>query len=368
MKDRLGTFFIFIAFFSSYSGTSLFAYAIFSSFLIINLNRMKFIYSDIIISIMIGLFLFSKMLEVNIQHAFIIARYSFGFYLFYLLLRQKWFVPKINHEIYLLLFSIFVTLEAILINTILPPNMWPNYPSAQLQYIVLQTGYLRPYSIGTNASVTSTLLVVMLFYQSVTFGFTSGISKYSRMLAFLAVILCNSGTGYILLGVYIVLRERKNISVYFASISIGLTILYFESYQASLSAFLYKLSSFYFLDSYELFLMQLGDYISKFNPTFYSLLFGSQQYSEMGEVALGGDLGIVNFIYFTGMSGIIVYSFVILLNYGKFNIIPIIILAIGSMHYGALFTMPGQFIFAYIISTRPGEDARNIVPSDEQIE
>lgn len=157
-----------------YFGTSLPVYGIVLLWLIILLitypENIKISYLDPIIIILLILWLCFKTQQSSTNASFVLFRYYFGFIFFYIFFKTV--NVKLNFNILLLIISSCIVIEALLVNTILPPSLLPNYPtSTRGESFSFETQifgfYQRPYSIGGNASVTGTLVVILLFL----FGF-----------------------------------------------------------------------------------------------------------------------------------------------------------------------------------------------------
>lgn len=69
----------------------------------------------------------------------------------------------ININKILLLLSAEILFEFLLINTVVPTSILPNYP--KLDDEIMTGSFFRVYSIGCNATTTSTILIMLLAYR-----------------------------------------------------------------------------------------------------------------------------------------------------------------------------------------------------------
>ena len=79
-------------------------------------------------------------------------------------------------------------------------------------------------------------------------------------------------------------------------------------------------------------------------------IFGTQIYWPIRIV--GGDFSLISMLNAVGVLGFILYFFIIFLFGKNFKNIAFLILIFGSLHYGAIMSICGQFVLAMIISKK----------------
>ena len=70
---------------------------------------------------------------------------------------------------------------------------------------------------------------------------------------------------------------------------------------------------------------------------------------------MGGDFQLVSFLEVNGVVGLVVLLLAILLNVNKNNWLPVSILLLGILHYGVMFSFPGQFMFGFFLAMGKGD-------------
>jgi hypothetical protein len=334
---------IILALFSTYSGVSGGAYLIFVFLFSINAHRVKFSYFDLGLLFAAIVFFFVKFNELGFIDSLILTKYSFGFLLFFFYFKQEWFSHNKKIEVWLRLLIIFVIIEALLINTVMSPKDFLHFPNEHLKFMLNHEGYLRPYSIGGNATITGALIVTLLSLMNLELGKTPHKVNKNIMYFFtlLSIILVSSGTVFLALAIYLVFHwTRIGITV------VLLFVLFLQSSYFEYFPILEKISFEYVGSIVVHMYSQIEGYFLIYDYSFKGIIFGNSGESLL----LGGDIAIFNYIYYTGFFGILIYLSVIFSGTNRANIIPIILLLFGSMHYGTIFSTPGQIVFAFMIS------------------
>lgn len=338
----------------SYFGVAYPAYPLIIVALILFLNRLQYDKFDVLILLLILIFLSLKLFEDSIPSSLLTLKYFLGFWVFYLLFRQNFNSLKINFNFLLISISVILIFEAILINTILPATFWPNFPKGpegELEHMGLYFGfYQRPYGIGTNASITTTLIVCLLLIRDKVHIPDSMVSRFATFMSVIAVIISLSGTGFFLLIMYYVLKKLKFIRIAMTlllSLSFFL-IIFLVLPKGELYEGLYKISPEYngfliLLKSEQIF----EAYSSNYN--LWDLLLG-KKWIIGDPMPLGGDFGLLNFIVYGGIITILLHISIIIKRLNRLNFLVILILLVGAVHYAAIFSTPGQIIFSFCLA------------------
>jgi hypothetical protein len=299
-----------------------------------NLNRQFLFFS----TLAIGVYLF-KSFSPN---ADLLIRYwqvYFGFLIFYLLFYSS--SNTVSIENVAILISMTVIIEALLINTIMPVSLMLNMPThdgilIEGHYTNYFGFYQRPYGPGTNPSMTSTLLVVL---------YTLIKRKSVKWLVFSAVTLSASTTGYVLLLIAYFILNPVNFRGLSYLIMIGLLAFILSALD---DYFLYRISPAYLMTIAE---YTLDQYLSHLKPDNYSLLIGTN-YLVDGEPFYQSDNGWAPFFYTNGLIILIAYLLTPFWKGSYQKKAPYIIFLLGAIHYPAIFSLPGQVIFALLLSNR----------------
>ncbi|WP_260260056.1 hypothetical protein [Vibrio intestinalis] len=262
-------------------------------------------------------------------------RFYFGFMCFYIYFKSGVYFP-IKKILLLLIF--LVPLEAVLINTVISPFSMPNFPSEDAYSHFNLYGYQRPYSFGGNASVSSSIFVVLLSMVS--------LSSFRKYAAIGVVFIFSSGTGFISLIVSFLLKRIRLLALFFVFI-LSLFVLFYSDIIFFVDSLGLKLNSQYvnFLIDYKL--GQIYHHFDGFNQVDYFI--GNLESIKTG---YGGDFA---WLYFLKSYGIISFCFLIffvLSKVTKETIIPIIISLIATFHYPVIFFLPGQIILGYLLAAK----------------
>jgi hypothetical protein len=239
----------------------------------------------------------------------------------------------VAHACILLLLVEFISSNAMGIH-------WPNR-SHEFYWDSL-AGIARAYGFGGNASVTVVLLVAlsaMLF------------SGYLRDIAVFLMSL--NTTGFIVIYVKAMLQSKVGGKIIFslvalATICSGVFLADYYKYP-----FLEKLSTSYMSYVYEFKKSQVLTTINSLGIR--DFLFG-QSLRDVGLGLRTGDFQALDFFLFNGFFGVALFVLIVGANVNKRNVIPVILLLLGSFHYQVIFSFPGQIIFGWILArSRSGE-------------
>jgi hypothetical protein len=264
----------------------------------------------------------------------------FGFIIFYIMFSAM--KGAVNKETIGIMMALFIISEAILINTVVDPHLLGNFPSFNGvipdDHLTSYFGfYRRPYGYGTNASMTSTMLVVMYSISDRT--------KTKRLLA-TAILLSASITGYglFLIALFLVSKRKVLITIVLGSLLIAIQIILQQidvhfAYRVS-PQFVWMIIEYAFEQNLNL-----------LRPDDYSILFGTN-YLIDGEAIYLTDNGMAPFFYTNGLLLTFAYLGTPFWQGSYKSKIPFILLFVGIFHYPAIFTMPGQVLFALLLTNK----------------
>lgn len=309
-----------ISFFYYYIG--LIAYS--SYLLIINIGNIKFRRVELyILFAVITLFLYKIYANESSNYLYQF-RYYWGFILYYLIFKND---IKINIKKLLLTLAIITIIEAIFINTFISATILPNYPNSEGESFGHFSGtgdYQKPYSFGGNPSVTGICLLTMLAITNNGFIVT--------LISTIAILATYSTTAYLALIFYSTIQYNIK---YALLLLIGLFFTAMSSISNRISIeYIHKIienkfmNIFVFFDSENLFL-------------------GSNKYIDYG-----GDFSLLSFCNSYGLIGFLIFLSLIIINTNKRNLYPLLILFIGTLHYGVIFSLPGQILFSYVLNMK----------------
>jgi hypothetical protein len=278
-------------------------------------------------------------------HQIKITKNYFGFFLFYLLFNQNNTPFRINLHKLLLLLSILYIAEAVLINTIVPPNYFPNSPPdfRPGHYTKILGFYQRPFGLWGNPSMSSTIIVSLIAASDKLLVR----HKTVKLLAMFAVLLSLSGTGYVLLGAYLFFSAEGKYKILIGSL---LAIVY--SLLVNLQATQWLVSRITPEQLVLLGQIVLNQFLTVyyvFDQSLSSIVFG-KTFLPTESVPFADDIGILPFIMVNGVLGLLIWVLFLTKRINRVNWLPVFILLLGTLHYTALFQVGGQIIFGYILS------------------
>jgi hypothetical protein len=268
---------------------------------------------------------------------------------------------NINVDNLIILFFIFVLCEALLINIFINPFQYlPNYPKnvfendITLGHVTNFMGfYQRPYSIGMNASCSSTIMCGLLLNRAILIKSKIITNRKSiELIGFVTILLFASGVGLTLYFFYYLYKRNlftKKRIFYF----ILIIILLYNFYNFFIALFsddsiLQKVSSGYMNYLYEFKLEQLSEVLGILRDTSNSIWIG-QFFEDKSQVIIQSDFAWNNFFQCTGLLGLFIFFLFLYKKINTHNSLPIILLLLSAFHYGGIFTLPGQIIFANLL-------------------
>lgn len=268
-------------------------------------------------------------------------RFFWGFFVFLLFFSSENHVGRPGGVNYAPFFRVMVDLLLILLLVeFLTSNIfvsqWPNRQHDFLSDI--EHGVGRAYGFGGNASVTSVLVIVLC---SVLFR--------SNVRDILALGMATSATGALVFVAKLFARA-KNPSIVLSVLAGAAVFVSFSKQIADFSGFraLEKISLDYFLHIVGVKMNQIHVVLA--GQTSMSELILGQPF-ELNSLR-AGDFQLLDYLVFNGFVGVVLLAIVISLFVNSFNILPISLLLIGSIHYQSAFSIPGQIILAWLLSLK----------------
>lgn len=385
-------------------------YLIIITYIILNFKNLEFTFSQIIsILFLTSYFIVINSYNENLSVVLKNFQYWFGV-IFFLIFINNYKIPNSIYR-YLFLFLCFQLLaEIITINLFLDQINFLRYTYANKFFGF----YVRP--IGFAGSTSSSITIICAIFCFLKYNINYEFKKYEYFLFILCVLLSLSHTGfiiYLLILVYdMITQEKNNFKILILGFCLIILVLIFQelftsnvrspfnhlkeviglkiltlkivllemklsfnhsqdSYSINLFSELFsqnnlnnfsinelKSSSSYFREiprkefysGYEFIISDLEK--SKIiNPKLIEESFwGSQIYWPMRIV--GGDLALASMIEALGIVGFALYSLLIFVFGRNLKNVAFIILIIGSLHYGIIMSLCGQFVMALIIANR----------------
>lgn len=281
-------------------------------------------------------------------------KYYFGFILFLLIFQSS--SNKINNSLNLLFVLLFISIiaEYFIINyELLPIEYWFNVTHSDGTMLHPQTmGDMRPYGIGKNATITATLLTVLYVHimTEVNHKYLNSFKKRVLFTVFYiaTIVLLRSGLGFFIsmIAIYFVVANTSKKRFFYTVIFAILFVITFYIVESNLSGFSrFSISYLDYLIGFkkeQIFVSLLPE-----NYGYIEFLFGA-----LNQRGFTNDIGWIPFFYSVGFVGLLLYLFILLVNVNRYNKKSLFILLLGAFHYAAIFSIPGQILFAYLLSRR----------------
>ena len=300
--------------------------------LYLNIFIKKFLFNqiDVLIYPIITCIFVYNLLFSHIDFIFSFQFY-FGFILFYSFFKKN----KIyNFNIIFIIVTVFIWIEFLLINTVISPELLPNHPDLSASsHHSTNVIFNRPYSFGCNASVSSSLFVVIFYLTSDKFK-----NFLTHLLFIITITIFMSGTGMICLAIFYFSKLLKLVFILLFLIPL---IYYIHQFP-----FFYKISYEYFAILLDYKLYQLSMIFE--NYVFLSFLFGD--IDGISLEAYGSDFGWPIFVSCYGIIGLFIVLSIIFYNINKSNFLPIFILLISTFHYPTIFFFTDQVFLGYLLN------------------
>lgn len=264
-------------------------------------------------------------------------RYFLGLILFYFFFKK---INDINFDHIFILLTVIIVTECLLINTIIDASLMPNIPDRLYDIRsgnshLLDAGYLeqgiyqRPFGPGGLASSTSAVYITVLLL-------TSRYTLIKDILAASVIIMLHNGTGYLSFLIYVFFKRR----MYFLLLPLLIPLLIYFDFT---DIFIRKIGTDYMTELIILKFAEINSYYD--NSSLSKIILGSGNFADQG-----GDFKLFALIRILGLAYAMFLLTWILTKVNRFNYLPLILLGIMSVHYGGVFSVPGQFLFAYLLS------------------
>ncbi len=300
--------------------------------------------------IMVGLMLFvfiimKYSLLADGSQVGVLFRYFFGWIFVYLFLYYS--KARVDINKFIMVYTIEILLEAFLVNAILSPDYFFNYPDKTHHRTAFMGFYQRVYSVGVNASISSTILALLYAYRDscIKLGEKLG-NKKIEILVFFSFLAFASGTGFCLY--LILLLYRYNLlrpKTFIVGVLLFILLLILATTYAEQGSLLSRFSGIYMERLWELKSMQIEEGLDWARQ---GSLFLGTDYKGV-DLQIYGDFALRDLFVswgFVGLAILLIFSF---RRMNKCNRIPVLIGILGLFHYGGIFCFPGQLCFAYAL-------------------
>lgn len=254
-------------------------------------------------------------------------------------------VIDVNKLIIALNIEIFI--EAILINTVLPANYLPNYPD--LDYLITTGQIARVYSVGCNASKTATILTMLLSYREIMrMNRFVADNRIIEVISFISIIVLGSGVGFLLYILYLIFKYQllRMRYIIFCMILMYFLFQFSKSISMNQDSIFQRFSYEYFEYILDYKKLQIDYLIQEYNVS--NKIFGSTL-KNVDDPIIWGDFAWIEYYISVGLFGIVVFLLTIYKYINNMNWFPVFIGILGAFHYGGIFSLPGQMVFAYVL-------------------
>jgi hypothetical protein len=204
-------------------------------------------------------------------------------------------------------------------------------------------GYMRSYGFLKNPTMTATFIVAIFLINNIDSSLKSRFTIYFDYIALsLAIIALGSGFGYFLLAIVFLLKfnKIKNNKTYIIFLSlVSIFVLIFNSFDED-TFYRFSIKNVFLLIDYKYNTLVISN-----NYSIANILFGNFNIRNFST-----DMGLYSLYYGCGIAGLIIYLICYLNNKKSIYFIPISVLYFGMLHYPAIFSIPGQILFAHLIT------------------
>lgn len=350
-NNNITTFLVALIFFIQYLGVGVYGQVLVILLILLHIVNRKFHtltnFDTIFLLSIVSVFLI-KALNIGIVNSVLILKFYFGFILFYIFFKITKF--QLNYKLFFILTCIISSIDFILINTIVPIQMMKNVPGGELNLSAqdIRGDFYRCYGLGSSPTVSATIIVVLLasvfYYQKRQY-------KDKYILFTIAVLtMFGSGTGFLLFFIFLFMRFKlyKGLKLWFGLLILTLFVFVLMLIDQSANGGLLSRISIVYLDFLiDLKVEQTSEVLVKIHESIIQSLFGYNYTSNEG-LRIMSDFGWLDILEACGYLGtILIWIFVIVKK--KFFNPPVLLLMIGVFHYPALFSIPGQMLFAALL-------------------
>jgi hypothetical protein len=215
---------------------------------------------------------------------------------------------------------------------------WPNR-SHELGVDTESGSLARAYGFGGNATVTSTLLIALgaLLYAG----------KFMRDIATLGLATSGTGLFVFLLKSALMLKTRHLLmaAALFTGFYITVWVDLLESELRDSYSALGKFSLDYISVLFDIKYEQYQSIMARING--FQLIFG-QAFTDPS--LRTGDTQLLDFLTFNGLFGVAMLVLIVAKCMNKANRVPLFLVLAGTMHYQVIFSLPGQILFAWVLT------------------
>jgi len=374
---KLSSLSLFAFFFIPYIGLISPAYGLMILMIFLSIGKeFKLSYYDFFYLLALLVFVALKFNQVGVYIGEAILRYYLGIVIVYYFVK----INSADLDIQKLLFAfcVCVMIEAVVINIFFDPfHYLPNYPknvyleNLTSHYTKFMGFYQRPYSVGMNASSSATILCAMLIYRHVLITSKEIIAdRKIEIMGGIVVLLFASGVGLCLYFFYLLFKfqlltvKRMLWLFVLCFLLVNYYDVLFELFTSD--SIFQKVSAGYmnFLVEYKT--MQISDVIDLLREDGSSMLVG-RAFQEKAEIILQSDFAWNDLFLCLGVGGVALFILFFINKVNKYTIFPILLFVLGAFHYGGVFTLAGQIIFAQILYHHYGNVNKKALAQELQV-
>lgn len=301
-----------------------------------------------IIFLVVLMFFLSKLIESQNLRVLILTFFSyFGFIFIYFFIKHSKVFQYISFKNLFFLLVGVTLIDCVIVNFFISPEYLPNYPDVSdnpHQTHIDLFGYQRPYSFGGSSTVSSVILLSISSFLMIRREF----NFFHLLLFMLCILLFRSGTGFVLslifLPLIILVRYRRYSVILFpflASVFLSVVIYIFTAENLAL-----RFSGQYLLFIIDFKISQISEIF--YGYTFIDYVFGNvvSLDADSGGYGYKGDFGWLEVVLGYGWFGFFMVLSFIFTTLNRINFIPIVILLLGTLHYGVMHNVVGQLVLA----------------------
>ncbi len=310
--------------------------------------------SDVIASAVIAIYFAARLPTIDWVADLQVLRVYFGFFFFYLFFKISTDSTDINFNTLVFLLAAAIGLEALLINTVVSPSdltVFPNFKTATARTTIFGF-YQRPHGIGSNASVTSGVLVIMLILAHLQ----SNLFRFRRLTGIAAVVgvaLLSSGAGLVfLVAALLYFMNRPSRLAFFGILTVAYLATFFVfGHDPFLNyPFLEKISPANLSYLLSLKGAEVGSLYEALSQDPRQWLTGLSHSLQKAHGAYGGDFGFVDQLAALGLGGTALYFAIVVPKVNRRNLFPVALMIFASVHYAMMISVPGQILFGYCLA------------------
>ena len=298
--------------------------------------KYNFRLSDLVLFFAISISIIISFYNSEIYLILSSLRYHFGFFIFYYYFKNN--RTNINFTSLFILLFFCTYIEMFLVNSIIDPKMLPNYPEFDYVNRVrnhFSIDWQRVYGFAGNASILATLLIVMYSIVNISV----------LLIPFIVLILLiSSGVGLICIILYLIVHLKNDIIKYLFLIT-PLIILSAIIFYDNTTFQIY--SKFLSVNFNNLIEAKIDTLFMQFNKNLFEIFFGN-----INSDRIGGDFAWVSLLRNHGLFGLLLVLIFIIDKCNRYNIFPIFLLILTSVHYFTIFSLPGQILTGFLLANR----------------